>query len=462
MLTYEAAIQYIYQFTDYEKKIGYRYAPETFDLSRIERLLALLDSPHRKLKVVHVAGSKGKGSTSAMIASVLQAAGYRVGLYTSPHLHTFRERIRINQQLIAHLEVAELIEELQPYADQVEGITTFEVITVLAFLYFFRKAVDIAVLEVGLGGRLDATNVVIPEVSVITSLSYDHTHLLGNTLAQIAREKAGIIKAGVPVVTSPQPAEAMQVIRAVCQDKNAPLTQVENEWSWSQTGFDWNGQSFRLCPRRQEDQTAQPATGSRLAAGNACLDVWLPLLGAHQILNAATAVTVLDLLRLRGWRIATPDILLGLRCVRWPGRLEILSQQPLIIVDSAHNADSAQKLVLALKEYFGGRPIVLIFGASSDKDIEGMLREFVPHVKRIIFTRAAHPRAANPAQLCALAAALGGQGDVTANVDEALDLALKVAAPADLICAAGSVFIAANLRENWAVRTGQELPEWDQ
>lgn len=204
------------------------------------------------------------------------------------------------------------------------------------------------------------------------------------------------------------------------------------------------------------------ASGNRLVGDESCLELWLPLLGAHQILNAATAVTVLDRLRLQGWKISIPDIALGLRCVRWPGRLEVLSQQPLVIVDSAHNADSAQKLVLALKEYFGGQPIVLIFGASSDKDIEGMLREFVPNVKRIIFTRASHPRAANPAQLHAQAAALGGRGDIAASVDEALDLALQVAGPSDLICGAGSVFIAANLRENWAARTGQELPEWDQ
>ena len=462
MLTYEAAIQYIYQFTDYEKKIGYRYAPENFDLTRIERLLALLDSPHRKLRTVHIAGSKGKGSTSSMIASILQAAGYRVGLFTSPHLHTFRERIRVNGQLIAHLEVAELIEELQPHADQVDGITTFEIITVLAILYFYRREVDIAVLEVGLGGRLDATNVVMPDVTVITSLSYDHTQLLGNTLAEIAREKAGIIKPGVPVVSSPQQKEAMDVIKTVCHDKTAPLILAADEWSWSRKAFDWRGQRFQMCLRLENDSEARSATVSQQNAGPMCLDLWLPLLGAHQIVNAVTAITTIEQLRRRGWRVSNGDIALGLRCVRWPGRLEVLSQQPLIIADSAHNADSAQKLVRALKEYFENRPIVLIFGASSDKDLEGMLREFIPNVKRTIFTRAVHPRAANPAQLCAQAAALGGQGYVTANVDEALALALKIAGPADLICGAGSVFVAANLRESWAAYTGQELQEWDQ
>ena len=219
MLTYAEALEYIYQFTDYEKQTSFLYAPENFDLARMEHLLALLGSPHRRLRTVHIAGSKGKGSTASMIASILGAAGYHVGLFTTPHLHSFRERIRVNAQLIARDEVGKLITEIQPLADQVTGITTFEIITAMALLYFYRQHTDIAVLEVGLGGRLDATNVVIPDVSVITSLSYDHTHLLGDTLAAIAREKAGIIKPGVPVVSAPQKREALDVLEAVCQQR---------------------------------------------------------------------------------------------------------------------------------------------------------------------------------------------------------------------------------------------------
>ncbi len=208
MLTYEAALDYIYRFTDYEQKSATRYAPENFDLARMERLLAQLGNPHREFSCVHVAGTKGKGSTSAMIASILEAAGYRVGLFTSPHLHTFRERIRVDGGLIHPQEVAGLIERMQPCVEEVPGITTFEIITALALLHFLQRKVDLAVLEVGLGGRLDATNVITPEVAVITSLSYDHMYLLGNTLAEIATEKAGIIKPGVPVVSSPQESEA--------------------------------------------------------------------------------------------------------------------------------------------------------------------------------------------------------------------------------------------------------------
>ncbi len=452
MLTYEAAIEYIYAFTDYEKKTGYLYSPENFDLARIERLLALLGSPHQKLRTVHIAGSKGKGSTSSMVASIMAVAGYRVGLFTSPHLHTFRERIRIGGQPIAPGEVARLIGEIQPNADQVTGITTFEVITIMALLYFYQCEVDIAVLEVGLGGRLDATNVVTPDLSIITSLSYDHTDLLGDTLAEIAGEKAGIIKAGVPVVSSPQPQEALEVIEMTCQQKDAPLTLVGQDWTWTRKTFNLEGQHFQVCSRSGDDV---------LPVARACLDLWIPLLGEHQIVNATTAVAAIMQLREMGWEISDADIAGGLHQLRWPGRLEILSREPMIVVDSAHNADSAHKLIISLKEHFKNRPILLIFGASSDKDIEGMLREFIPNIKRIIFTQSDHPRAANPKQLHAQAIALGGSGDVTENTQEALERALELADPFDVICAAGSVFVSAALREIWASRTGDELLDRD-
>lgn len=452
MLTYEAAIEYIYKFTDYEKKTGYLYAPENFDLARVECLLALLGSPHQKLRMVHIAGSKGKGSTSSMVASIMEAAGYRVGLFTSPHLHTFRERIRVNGRLIAPGAVARLTEEIQPHADQVTGITTFEVITIMALLYFYRREVDIAVLEVGLGGRLDATNVVTPDVSIITSLSYDHTDLLGNTLAEIAREKAGIIKAGVPVVSSPQPKEALAVIETTCQQKDVPLTLVGRDWTWTRKTFNLEGQHCQVCSHSGNDVLPLPRT---------CLDLWIPLLGEYQIVNATTAVAAIMQLREMGWEISDGDIALGLHQLRWPGRLEILNCEPMIVVDSAHNADSAHKLIIALKEHFKNRSILLIFGASSDKDIEGMLREFIPNAKLSIFTRSDHPRAADPKQLHAQAVALGGQGEVTENVQEALERALELADPSGLICATGSIFVAAALRESWASRTGDELLDRD-
>ena len=451
MLTYEAAISYLYQLTDYEQKIPQRYAPENFDLARVERLLALLGSPHKELQTVHVAGTKGKGSTSAMVASILESQGYRVGLYTSPHLHTFRERIRTDGNLIAPSEVAELTDEIRPYADQVAGITTFEVITALALCYFRQKKVDIAVLEVGLGGRLDATNVVMPQVSVITSLSYDHMYLLGNTLTEIAREKAGIIKPAVPVVSSPQQAEALSVLETVCREKETGLILVGRDWTWEKGEANLKGQHFKVCCRAVEDQFDPP---------DPCLSLWLPLLGEHQVVNAATAVAVAATLRKRGWRISKGAVALGLHRVYWPGRLEILSKQPLLVIDSAHNADSAQKLVQALRQYFRPHRLVLIFGASNDKDIDGMLREFIPDVQEIILTSSDHPRAADPEQLQAQALALGMEGRIVDNIEAALDLALQLAGPDDLICGAGSVFVAAGIRERWAVRAGAELPEW--
>ena len=416
MMTYEAALSYLYALTDYEQKSPQRYAPENFDLERMEHLLSLLGSPHKELRTVHVAGTKGKGSTSAMVASILESQGYRVGLYTSPHLHTFRERIRTNGHLIAPSEVADLADEIKPFADQVSGITTFEVITALALCHYRRKRVDIAVLEVGLGGRLDATNVVVPEVSVITSLSYDHVALLGNTLTDIAREKAGIIKPGVPVVSSPQQAEALSVLAAVCQEKGCRFTLVGRDWTWARGEASLDGQRFELCCRAAED---------RFVPSRPCLSLWLPLLGEHQVVNATTAVATAATLRNRGWSVTKDAVALGLHRVYWPGRLEILNRRPMLVVDSAHNADSAQKLMQALRQYFGSVQVILIFGASHDKDIDGMLREFIPNVQEIILTRSDHARAADPEQLQAQVLALGGQGKIVESIDAALEMALR-------------------------------------
>lgn len=448
MLTYAAALEYIYKFTDYEKQTGYLYAPENFDLARMEHLLVLLDSPHRKLRTVHIAGSKGKGSTASMIASILKSAGYRVGLYTSPHLHSFRERIRVDGELIARSEVSELVAEIQPLADQVTGITTFEIITALALLYFSREQVDIAVLEVGLGGRLDATNVVIPDVAVITSLSYDHTHLLGDTLAEIAREKAGIIKPHVPVVSAPQKEEALAVLQEMCQQKHATLTLVGRDWVWTRQAFDTDGQSFAVC---------RQSPGEPAGSAPTCRQLWIPLLGEHQIVNATTAVAVIARLRQRGWIVFDQDIETGLRQVSWPGRLEIISRNPLLIADSAHNSDSAHKLIVALEELFPNRALILIFGASNDKDIRGMFREFLPHVKRTILTHSDHPRAAAPTDLRMQTGDNTGQVELAESIDQAIDRALELAEPSDVICATGSVFIAAATRAAWAKRTSFEL-----
>jgi dihydrofolate synthase/folylpolyglutamate synthase len=442
-LTYKEALDYIYSFTDYEKKSTYRYAPEHFDLGRMERLMALLDHPQHRFKAIHIAGTKGKGSTAAMIASILRAAGYKTGLYTSPHLHTFRERIQLDGQLISKEAVADLIERLQPLVSQVEDLTTFEIMTALAFLYFAEERADLAVLEVGMGGRLDATNIVIPLVAVITSLSYDHTLYLGSTLPLIAREKAGIIKDNAVVISAPQPPEAMAVIEEICQEKGALLFRAGEQWTGQEKEANLEGQSFTV----HLNNPREPHTHR----------YWIPLLGEHQLTNATTAIAVADLLPELGVPLSEEAIAQGLRQVRWPGRLEVLSRAPFLVVDGAHNADSAHKLAAALSKYFQYEHLILIFGSSLDKDIDGMLRELLPFVHRVIVTQTQHPRAAEVQSLREALLAQGCEPLSICNVAEALECALRLAQKRDLVCATGSLFVVAEVREAWARRQGVEL-----
>jgi len=446
MLTYKDALDYIYSFTDYEKKSSYLYGPEHFDLARVEKLLAWLDNPHRHFESIHIAGTKGKGSVAAMSESILRAAGYRTGLYTSPHLHTLRERIQVGGRLIPEEAVISLTERLQPLASRIEGITTFEIITALGFLYFAEQGVEFAVLEVGMGGRLDATNVVTPLVAIITSLSYDHTHILGETLPLIAREKAGIIKDEAWVVSAPQVPEAMAVIEEVCRGKAAELTVIGRDWTWEAGEANLEGQWFQVS-----------GSGPQVAGRR----FWIPLLGRHQLNNATVVVAAMEKLRQRGINVPETSIREGLRRVHWPGRLEILGRRPFVVVDCAHNADSSRKLKAALEELFAYRHLILIFGASADKDIEGMMRELFPLAQQIIVTQARHARAADASALREQALALGWESTASDGLAEALSLALKTADSHDLICATGSVFVVAEAREAWAGMQGSEMPERD-
>lgn len=441
MLTYEDALDYIYSFTDYEKKSSYRYAPETFDLARVEKLLVSLNNPHQRFKSIHIAGTKGKGSVAAMSESILRAAGYRTGLYTSPHLHTFRERIQVNGRLIPQETVASLTEQLQPLVSQVEGLTTFEIITALGFLYFVERGVEFAVLEVGMGGRLDATNVVNSLVDIITSLSYDHTHILGETLPLIAREKAGIIKSKALVVSAPQVPEAMAVIEEVCREKDAELTVIGRDWTWEVGEANLEGQWFRV-------------TTNELRVTS--YELWIPLLGRHQLINATVVVAAIEKLRQRGINISEASVREGLRQVRWPGRLEILGRRPLVVADCAHNADSAGKLKAALEELFTYGHLILIFGASTDKDIEGMMGELFPLAHQVIVTQARHARATDSCVLQQKALTLRREVIVSDSVDGALSLALETAGPQDLICVTGSIFVVAEAREAWSKKQGSE------
>jgi dihydrofolate synthase / folylpolyglutamate synthase len=451
MLSYEEALDYLYSFVDYGAVRPAQYSAETFDLGRMVRLMADLGDPHRRYPALHIAGTKGKGSVAAMCASALRAGGYRTGFYTSPHLLEFGERIQVDGEHIPRAAVAELVEVLREAAPRHQGITTFELTTALAFLYFAQAQVDVAVLEVGLGGRLDATNIVTPRVSVITSLSYDHQSLLGHTLAEIAGEKGGIIKPGVPVVVAPQPPEALEVLARIAAERGAPLTLVGRDWHYRPVAHALDGQTFEVWSARERTQLeALWAEGHGLAWRPERLEI--PLLGVHQVENGAVAYAALQALREQGLPLAPGAVREGLKAVRWPGRFEVLSRQPALVVDGAHNADSAEKLAQAVRAYFPGRPVTLVFGASSDKDVAGMLRALLrPEVgvRRAVFTQAVHPRAQASDELAALANAVAGDSlsvETAPTVADGVAAAWHAAGPEDVIVATGSLFIVAEAR----------------
>lgn len=429
-MDYPTALKYVLSFTDYEKLPSFLYSAANFDLRRMEELLERLGNPHLASRSVHVAGTKGKGSTAAMIASTLSTAGYKTGLYTSPHLHTFRERISIDGKNIAEEEFATLVERLKPEVEAVNRsgaygqLTTFEILTAVAFTYFMERGVDFQVLEVGLGGRLDATNVVRAEIAVITSISMDHAEVLGDSLAKIASEKAGIIKPGAIVVSSPQQSEAEGVIKEVCLKMGATLIAVGRDVIWEKRASDLNGQSFEVKGK----------------AGS--YDLTIPLLGDHQLENAATAVAALEALATEA-----DDIAKGLAQVRWPGRLEILRHEPLFVVDGAHNASSAGRLREAIEACFDFDRLILIIGVSSDKDIAGIVAELAPLSSLAIVTRSRHPRALEPNLLLEELERRGVMSEVVAGVASAVERALSLAGPRDIICATGSLFVIAEARE---------------
>ncbi len=435
MTTFDEALAPLARFANYEINRSVIYAPGTFELARMADLLARLGDPQRVYPTIHIAGSKGKGSTAAMSAAMLAAAGYRTGLYISPHLHSFGERMQVNGRPITPVELAGLVDEALPHAEAVPGITWFEVITALAFLYFARQAVDVAVIEVGLGGRLDATNVILPLVSVITSLSYEHTAWLGNTLAQIAFEKAGIIKPHVPAVCAPQPAEALAVIERVCVERAAPLLLVGRDWLYRAGPIHPAGQAFEVA--------VAPSSESEPA--------WrrfdLALLGRHQIINAVCALAAVAQTTRAGLPVSAEAQAAGLAAVRWPGRGEVLASEPLVVTDGAHNGDSARKLVEMLAEWFPGRRWTFVVGTLTDKDHAAILAELIPCADRLILTRSRSSRATDLALLAGVAAQLGRAATLADSVAEALGVAL---AAADAICLTGSLSIAAEAREAWA------------
>jgi dihydrofolate synthase/folylpolyglutamate synthase len=444
-MTYPDALKFLYSFATYEIIPATADAPKNLKLERMPRLLDALGNPHQKFQSVHIAGTKGKGSTAAMTESILRAAGIRTGLYTSPHLHTFRERIRVAGEMIARDAVAAGVAKLEPIVAQFPGITTFEIITALAFDYFAAQNVEIAILEVGLGGRLDATNIVTPRVSIITSISYDHMAILGNTLAQIAREKAGIIKAGVPVVAAPQTDEARAVIEEVARAHHSPLVLVTQDFS-----FVIEQSAHHVTPRA----TSLNGQSFIWECADDPVELDVKLLGRHQLANATTVLATIAALREQGLAISEDAVRVGLANVIWNGRFEILHRAPFVIIDGAHNGDSIHQLVATLRAFFPRERLWFIFGASNDKDIAAMFAELLPSAASLILTRSHSPRSADVSQMTERARAFPVEISIARDPTHALELALTHAKPGEVICATGSLYIVGEVREAWFARQG--------
>ena len=448
---YQESLDFLYSFIDYSLKRNFRNAAEKFNLDRMRQFMSLLGDPQKDYGIIHVAGTKGKGSVSSMCASILKAQGYRTGLYTSPHMVNFTERIRINGEEIGHADLVGLVDELRIASESVPKITTFELTTALAFLYFSRQKVDYAVFEVGLGGRLDATNIVDPIVSVITSISYDHTKILGDTLSEIAGEKGGIIKPERPVVVAPQKEEARLKLEQISVERNAPLLQVGRDYLFAADSHSLSGQTFLVwTPEEQALVDEFIESGGR--------DIWsplrfhIPLLGFHQVENAASAFAALKTAEKYGLELSQQAYEEGFARVVWPGRLEVLRRTPPVVVDSAHNRYSALRLRQAMDDYFPGLPIVLVYGASEDKDVSGMFQELLPRVRQVITTQSVHPRAYDAEELVDMVHRSGRAAKAIVPVEDALTEALREAGDEAVVLIAGSVFIAAAAREVLSAR----------
>lgn len=431
---YNQALDYLYSFVDYSLKHISELAKAEFNLDRMFALMDELGNPQKKYSIIHVAGTKGKGSVASLCASALKAAGYRTGLYTSPHLWDYTERIQINGEPISHGELIDLVEEIKPAVAKIPKLTTFEITTALGFLAFAKQDVNAAVIEVGLGGRLDATNVVIPNVSVITSLSYDHMAVLGNTLAEIAGEKAGIIKPGVPVVCAPQTDEALQVVERIANERNSSLTLVGKDILFKRFSSSLDGQELEVTHAQST------------------VRLKIPLLGAHQVENAAIAYAALKVSEIPMNKAALQE---GFSQVTWPARFEVLRREPPVVIDSAHNRDSSRRLRETLDEYFPDIPVILLFCALEDKDITGILEELKPRLESVVATRADHPRAPSAEWMADQVRKADIPVEAVSPVSAALERALDLAGTQKLVLSAGSVAFAGEVSSAWQKRSGR-------
>jgi dihydrofolate synthase/folylpolyglutamate synthase len=428
-MNYQSALEFLESFINYERRTNYRYNSREFNLDRMASLLEKLGNPHLTSRAIHIAGTKGKGSTASMIASILMDHGYSVGLYTSPHLVTPRERFRLNGEMISEEEFTLLVERIRPLAeemrhdDRLGDLTFFELYTAIGFLWFSDRNTEIWVVEVGLGGRLDATNMLDPMLTIITPIGHDHTNILGHSLAEIAREKAGIVKKGVPLLVSPQEEEAMSAIRARCDDIGAPVTEVDKVAS-------------------AEREATSPA-GERFSAkvmSSQYHNLFLPLVGRHQISNALTAITAIQILE-GEIKVSEAAVHSGLARVVWPGRIQVVRERPIVIIDVAHSPESIRMLRKTIQGIFKYSRAILILGLSAGKNIDEIAFELTGFADVMIVTKAQNtPRMMSPSDL---RERLGSKFDgviAIEKVTEALAEALTISKPDDLICVTGSFY----------------------
>ena len=416
-MTYEEALSYIHSICWKGSKLG---------LDRTRELLGKLDDPQKELKFIHIAGTNGKGSTAAMLSSILEEAGYRVGLYTSPFINRFNERMQVNHQPIPDEELAALTEYVRPHADAMaDSPTEFELITALAMVWFARQKCDIVVLEVGMGGELDSTNIIdVPEAAVIAAMGLDHVKELGPTMADIARAKAGIIKEGGRVVSYGGNSEADEVIAAVCRARNASLCQPD--FSAIVPGdFSLEGQTFSYKGWR----------GLRI-----------PLVGAYQMNNAAVVLETVEVLRQRGWSVSDEAVRQGLADTRWPARFEVLRRDPVFIVDGGHNPHGIRATAESLSRLFPGRKITFVTGVMADKDVEHILGLIVPLADQFFTVRPDNPRAMDAGELAARIEAMGAKATACASVQDGVDRAIQAEGPHGVACALGSLYMSGEVR----------------
>jgi dihydrofolate synthase / folylpolyglutamate synthase len=425
-MTYPEAVSYLESLVDFERLGFRRHFADTVSLDSIRALLGLLDNPQQGLPCVHIAGTKGKGSVAAMVESILRAAGYRTGLFTSPHLVSFRERIRIDGEMATEDQIAWAVEKVRGPIEQMREeeklnpSTFFEAYTAMAYLLFREAEVDVAVMETGLGGRLDSTNTCEPVACAITTLGLDHTEILGDTIEQITREKAGILKPRVPAVHAPQEPAAEAVLREVAETVGAPLRAASNLRRGT-------------SPRPTEE-------AARLASE-------LPLAGEHQVTNLSVALGVVDILREQGYAISDEATVAGVRQLHLPGRLQIVGERPWVVLDVAHNEPAAKALAATLPTMFEYKRLIAVLGLSAEKDALAFCRELAPLVEVAVLTQAGIARALPAAELARLTSALWRQAVVSDKVDDALQIARDLAGPEDCILITGSFYVVGEAME---------------